>query len=94
MNYKFVVYGYLDKSGECIYIGKDSNGLDRKRDIEHYSKSRRTRMIANRELQNYDGEINYVVLANCKTKEIMSTVEKALISEYKPRLNKNSKGDK
>ena len=91
------IYAYKDiKSGEIVYIGKDSQLYRKSRHNQHHSKSRYSVQKINKILQSNPGRYEYIeiiILPPGTTHKELDDYEIRYIDLYKPKFNFTIGGD-
>lgn len=89
------IYQYKDlKTGEIVYVGKDSNINKNQRHKGHFKKSTYNAQQINRVLQNNPDRYQYeVVYAGDFDNDLLNALEINTISEETPKFNFTNGGD-
>ena len=91
------IYGYQDKkTGEIIYIGKDSNLYKKSRHRQHHSKKRYSHQQINRILQSNAERYTYIEIIQLPqktTRNELGLYEMRYIQLYDPKFNFTIGGD-
>lgn len=89
------IYAYIDKkTGEIVYIGKDSHIYKNSRNKAHFSKSKYDEQPINRILQNNPDRYEYKVLYMGNfDQELLNILEVNSIAEHNPMFNFTDGGD-
>lgn len=94
-NYKGI-YGYWDKQKKkVVYIGKDSNMFEHKRELDHLAPSNINEQPFNKVLQNNPNRYKYfeiIQLPFNTQDEVINDIEAALISRYGTYENRRGHG--
>lgn len=94
-NYKGI-YGYWDKQKkEVVYIGKDSNMFEHKREADHLAPSNIDEQPFNRILQNNVDRFEYfeiIKLPHNTSDEVINDIEMIIINQYGTYENRRGHG--